>query len=216
MLRLVLKDFLIQKKYVATSIILYPIVAIVSFSNMQSSILAFGTMIIPYILILGAFYADEKNRADVFVNSLPVSKIDVVKARYITLVICILTGVLIMLVYLKLADAIGLFDSSGVIDMQKIIMAISLAVIVYSVEIPFFFKYSMNKMRMISVFVVIACSALLAAIGGIHDAPEVVEFLNEIMTLPSIYLNLLLMLITVLIFLASLNVSIKFYGNKEF
>jgi ABC-2 type transport system permease protein len=216
MLELVLKDFLIQKKYVATAIILYPIVAIVSFGNMQSSILAFGTMIIPYILILGAFYADEKNRADVFLNSLPVSKIDVVKARYITLVICILTGVLIMPVYVKLADALGLVDSRGVIDLQKIIIAISLALIIYSVEIPLFFKYSMNKMRMISVFVIIVFSAFLAAIGGIHDAPEVTEFMNKIVTLPSLYLNLLLMLSTVLIFLVSLNVSIKFYGNKEF
>jgi ABC-2 type transport system permease protein len=109
-----------------------------------------------------------------------------------------------------------LFDSSGVIDLQKIIMAISLAVIIYSVEIPLFFKYSMNKMRMISVFVIIVCSALLAAIGGIHDAPEVVEFLNKIVTLPSIYLDLLMLLITVFIFFISLNVSIKFYRNKEF
>jgi ABC-2 type transport system permease protein len=216
MLGLVLKDFLIQKKYVATAVTLYPLVAIISFSNIQNSILAFGTMVIPYILILGAFYADEKSKADVFINSLPVSKSDVVQARYITLVICIVIGVLIMPVYIKLADTFNLFDSSGMINIQKAIMAASFAAIIYSLEIPLFFKYSMNKMRIISFIVIFVCVALLGAIGGMLNEPEVVAFINTMMTLPSIYTNFIMLLITALIFLISLNISIKFYGNKEF
>jgi len=149
---LILKDILLQKKTVLFTAG-YSLFILIVFQNPVFSEAAYimGAVASGYMFILGACAYDEKNRSDIILNSLPVKRSTIVRAKYagvvvftaIAFLIIGITGSLMRLAGLPVPlrypgwpDAVGVFASM---------------VLLASLYFPFVFRYGYIKSRLFNL-----------------------------------------------------------------
>lgn len=84
MLNLVMKDIIVQKKSIAFAV-LYIFFFIVAFQSVGEMTFTCAITAFSYILVMGGFAYDDKNKADIMLNSLPLKRYNIVLAKYISL-----------------------------------------------------------------------------------------------------------------------------------
>lgn len=213
MINLIIKDILIQKRSFIYAVLIYPLIAIVAFSSNPGGMLGMGIYSIAYIMITGAFAYDEKSNADIFFNSLPVRKKDIVASRYLSLILFIAIGLIIMLFYTKLIPLFKIPIEVGSISIYNIIPITTFIIFLFCAQLPFFYKFGFTKTRTIGIVIYVAIVALIAALSAlISESTEIKRFI--------IYYGSILkyaQIIAIPIFLLiSGKLSVKFYSNREF
>lgn len=73
MLNLIKKDFCVQKKTFLLAVF-YSAFVFVAFHTMRQAAYIMGSLAIAYLFIMNANYADDKNRSEILINSLPIDK----------------------------------------------------------------------------------------------------------------------------------------------
>jgi ABC-2 type transport system permease protein len=106
MFNLLIKDLLIQKKSL-WYLLFYILILLLVFTSTSMDgdiavvLYATCTCFIGYLLIAGACSYDEQNRSEVFLNSLPITRKDIVLSKYLSIfvytVIGLVAGILIAL-----------------------------------------------------------------------------------------------------------------------
>ncbi|AYO31493.1 ABC-2 transporter permease [Biomaibacter acetigenes] len=97
MFNLVLKDFLIQKKTFLIAFVYSVFFFIVFRGNVfKDFVYIMGSVAIGYIYIMYTVNLDEKNKSYLIINSLPVTRRQVVMSRYLFYIAVIFIGILIM------------------------------------------------------------------------------------------------------------------------
>lgn len=211
MFNLILKDLLIQKKMAIFSFILYPFIAIVAFQSMPEGMFIMGSASIAYILITTAFSYDEQYKADIYINSLPVRKKDIVNSKYVSLLVFSIIGIVVMLIYLFGAKFFNIEINMGKISWIKITLVFFCNVIIYGIQFPLYFKYGYTKMRLISIFLYIFFVMGLSMISSYFTDGRF-KFIENI---PQILAIIILILLMLLILTISAEISLKFYKNRE-
>jgi ABC-2 type transport system permease protein len=93
MFNLVLKDILIQKKTFVLGLFYIPIMAI-AFQHSVTSMIPAGIVGLTYIVLITACAYDDKYKTDIMLNSLPLHRNSIVLARYMSLFLYYVIGVL--------------------------------------------------------------------------------------------------------------------------
>lgn len=216
MLNLVFKDILIQKKSFYTTVLFYPLFVILAFQGMPEGMLTMGSFFVAYILIFGAFAYDEKARSDVFMLSLPVKKVDIVKARYLSFIIFTILGTLIMCLYINIAKMLNIDINLGKISITRITLNMLAIIIIYSAYIPIMYKCGFSKTRVISVFVFIGLGTVLPLAENILSEVNGLNILKTLISEPVWITSIISILTAILALFISINISIKVYSNREF
>lgn len=103
MSKLVWKDLLVLKKQMYWSV-LYLLIIILGFSistPLDDFIYIMGGYGASYVLIMGALMAESKSQIDIFLNSLPVTRYEIILSKY-------LSGIALILLILGAAGILGL------------------------------------------------------------------------------------------------------------
>ncbi len=224
MLKLVLKDFQIQKK----SFLNYAFIAtFLSFffamSGMAQMTFAMVTFPIVYGFINRALYEDEKNNTLRLLVSLPVRRKTVVHARYVS-------AAAIILIMALVCTAINiLLNAFGVTPLQEtgngfIILAFSMLAMVFliSVYLPIAFRLGSIKAANINRFLFIG---IFAASTGASIAlqripkgqpPEfIIRLVSMFQSISIVEILLILSAAAVCTFLISMQLSIRFFEKRE-
>lgn len=93
MKQLIMKDFIVQRKMLIWYII-YPLLFYMAMRDNHSTF-TLTTVIIPVILMMRTFYSDEKNQSEKMFNSLPISRKQMILAKYMFALIILMTSVII-------------------------------------------------------------------------------------------------------------------------
>jgi ABC-2 type transport system permease protein len=86
MLNLVFKDFIIQKKSVLFAL-LYIVFFMFAFQSIGQAMYPASVTAFSYILGMGAFALDDKNKTDVMFNCLPVKRSLLVTSKYVSVIL---------------------------------------------------------------------------------------------------------------------------------
>lgn len=211
MINLILKDFLVQKKMFLI-ILLY----IVFFMLIMGSggFVAAGTAA-AYILLLNALAYDDKNKSDIVLNSIPLARNNIVKARYLSVFIFAGFGIiaywvislLIKLLHLPLIIAPVSLGGIGGILLSVILLA--------SLYLPLNFKYGYIKARVFHVILFLAVFWIPGFLAKYLQEidPGLLSYLSN-RTDWLIMLSILGLVLLIVGF--SYGISWRIYRNKEF
>jgi len=203
MFNLIFKDILIQKKlipfYIAT-IILYLLI--------DASLVKIG-IIYSLVSIMNAFSSDEKDNANILLNSLPYTRKEVVNSKYIGALI--FTSIFIIFTYvgnflLNREEAMFLW--------QDILLIIGLVMVGVSFMFPFSYKFKSQYLLM----------ALIALFGiymlTIKIFPNfnntLGELISKFMTLQETQMYFVAIFTIVILYIGSWLLSIRIYERKAF
>ncbi|MBT9173273.1 MAG: hypothetical protein DDT21_01667 [Syntrophomonadaceae bacterium] len=223
---LILKDMLIQKKTVLLSGV-YIAVMLLIFQNVAGmgpaaglAVFAAAMVTVTYMLTGNACAYEDKSKADVVLNSMPVSRAQIVAARYLSVYVFMVIGVVY---YVLITGAIRLahlpvkvYPPSG----EGLLVGAFAVTLMNSVYLPTYFKWGYIKSRMISLILF-----FVFFFGGNILAEAVYKNRESVLMKPllqfaadqpyALLVTGLIFLIMVMLYVSYL-ISLKIYLRREF
>lgn len=214
---LIIKDLCVIKNQMKSLLLVLALFIFLSIANKDVTFVLFLIPFYMIMILITTFSYDEFNKWECYCNSLPLSRKEIVKAKYILFnassLILIMLGILASFIIPNFIENIT-FES---IFASVIGVAFGICLVI-SLLIPFYYKFGSQKGR-IMLFLTIAILALLIGAITSLDIFNNIELMNLINNLNNLSLGmfaLLLIIVTVILMTISYYISIKIYSNKEF
>ena len=207
---LILKDFISLKSYSKTLAIIILFFTIITFTNDEPSFLSGMIILIMSMLPITSFSYDQHAKWDLFSQTLPVSRKQLVISEYVRGIISIVVGAILAI----LLNVAVLLVKSLEVDIWYLILANSLialvALLYLSILIPLVYKFGVEKSRLLTI-VVLAIPSVLAIV--LSNAGVSIPVLDEIT--PAIVVAIGLVFV-VCVMLISYVISVRIYMKKDF
>lgn len=198
---LLVKDFLLMIK--SKKVILFMLfIGIVGGINDISFATGYVLMVLA-ILSLSTISYDEANHGLKTLFTLPISKSDYVKEKY--LFSLIITGIGFALVAI-----LNCFSKSG---FMETFIIVSTALFLLAISLPFQLKEGNEKGRIVLFVVVFGCTFLFAFLN--QFIPKFFESIESVLnTLDSIMFSVGLLIASIILYIISMMISIRIYNKK--
>ena len=207
---LILKDFISLKSYSKTLAIIIGFFTIITFTNDEPSFLSGMIILIMSMLPITSFSYDQHAKWDLFSQTLPVSRKQLVMSKYVLGIISIIAGAILAI----LLNVVVLLVKSLEVDIWYLILANSLialvALLYLSILIPLVYKFGVEKSRLLTI-VVLAIPSVLAIV--LSKAGVSIPVLDEITPAIVVAIGLVFVVCVVLI---SYVISVRIYMKKDF
>lgn len=221
MYNLIRKDFLVQRNIFLFGL-LYTVFAAFVFKEMVpggGAIYMVAPYATVYLLVMYACGFDDKNKAEIILNSLPITRAELVTAKYVSAIGFMAVAIL----FSMLIGAIGIFtgfpEIERFISMNDVLIVLISGLVFVSIFYPLYFKFGMDKMRIVNValfMVLFFAPNLITSFAAENPESNVVKAVLSIVNETNASLLKAGSLIAVIIiYLLSLFISIKIYRNKE-
>lgn len=219
MFYLVWKDLLLTKKVNVFLLTLYTV--FVSFVAAKMPVFpellySFCILIFVYITTIFSNSYDEKSNSEIVLNSLPIARKEIVKGKYVSIVISILISGFIIIASTNIFAFGGLVFTVRTAGFIDIIISFNLISIIFSLYYPIYFKLGGSKARLLNIvlyLLVFFTPSFLAKYGAriIKFIPRdgLFSFGNDILTFS-------LFIICTAIYCLSYHISKDFYQQRDF
>lgn len=203
---LILKDLLNLKKYSRTLLLIIAVYIVFALLGDSVSFISGAVIILSAMMVITSFSYDYMAKWDKYALSLPVTRRDVVLAKYLLGLIVILIGaavsLAISLLYSLYSPQLTLLQQLAVVGA---ICGIGLVMI--SVLFPLIFKFGVEKSRILLILVCLVPT--LVAIGAVRagipmPSAQMLSFLIKLSPLA-----------VILIYFLSYLISLSIYKKKE-
>lgn len=198
---LLIKDFLLMKNY--KQVMLFMLI-IGIFVGMNDISFASGYILVfVSILSMSTITYDEANHGLNTLFTLPISKSDYVKEKY--LFSLIITGIGFVLVAI-----LSCFSKSGFVE---IVTILSTSLLLLSISLPFQLKEGNEKGRIVLFVVVFGCTFLFVFLN--QFIPKFFQSIESLLnTLDPIKLSVGLLISSFILYFISMRISIRVYNKR--
>ena len=213
---LIIKDLCVIKNQMKSLLLVLALFIFLSIANKNATFVLFLIPFYMIMILITTFSYDEFNKWECYCNSLPLSRKEIVKAKYLLFN----ASSLVVLVLGVLASFIipNFIENTTFESIYASIIGVAFGIcLVISLLIPFYYKFGSQKGR-IMLFLTIAILALLIGTITSLDVFNNIELMNIINSLNNLSLGmftLLLIIVTIIIMTISYYISVKIYSNKE-
>ncbi len=214
---LIIKDLCVLKNQMKTLLLVLAFFIIFSIINEDATFILFLVPFYMIMILITTFNYDEFNKWDSYCNSLPLSRKEIVKSKYIlfnaTSLIALILGILASFIipsFIENTTFESLFAS---------IIGVAFGIcLVISLLIPFYYKFGSSKGRIMLFLCIVILALLIGAITSldIFNNKELMNIINSLNNLSLGMFTLLLIILTVIIMSISYYISVRIYKNKEF
>jgi hypothetical protein len=209
-LNLILKDLLLLKKYIFFGLA-YILIMIIAFQNLPgTAMLSAGTVAMTYILVVNSCAYDDKNKADLLLNSLPLSRCDVVLARYLSVFLFASLAIIFYAIIAGVNKFVGLPLKVSPITGEGVVGALLAASFMHSIYLPSYFKFGFIKARLVSfvLFFVVFFEAgtFINRINSIEGSLQVLPRQG----------NIIFLLVAMVLIIVSYFISLRSYNSRDF
>ncbi|GAB6181494.1 hypothetical protein JCM14036_28130 [Desulfotomaculum defluvii] len=218
MINLILKDLLIQKK-----IILLGFIYIIFFSLIMqgAEVVVFPTALtaLTYMFILTSCAYDEKNKADVMLNSLPLKRSTIVLAKYCSILVYITIGTVAYCLTTPIISFTGIPMKIYPISLEGLAGGLFAIGLLSSIYFPVYFKFGYIKSRLLNLIlffsIFFGISNIINFLYKHQELPwfQVIADFFQTKSDPQIFA--LIMGFILLMQTVSLALSLKFYHNRD-
>ncbi|MEG6612342.1 ABC-2 transporter permease [Pseudoclostridium thermosuccinogenes] len=216
---LIVKDLLIQKRYVAFSL-LYLLALIFAFQNMESVVFSAAATGVVYILLTTSCAYDEKNKTDIMINSLPIKRSQVVAAKYLAVYVFFLMATVGYIIFSNLLLLSGAPIKVYPMTLDSFMVGMVAISIMTGLNLPVFFKFGFAKSRIVGFLLFFCLFFGVSYIMKVFQEWERVALdgaITKFIWSQGDVVILLLKAVALLAFIAlSYGLSVKFYKNREF
>ena len=220
MLNLVMKDIIVQKKSIAFAV-LYIFFFIVAFQSVGEMTFTCAITAVSYILVMGGFAYDDKNKADIMLNSLPLKRYNIVLAKYISLFVFMTLGTLVYFILELVLRSTGFsFIKTYPITIESFTGAIFAVSIMHSFCLPIIFKFGYTKAKVINFVIFFAFFFGVSQLINYIYAKRNVGFAGKAFAFfenkPDYLIALAIIAAAALLLLISYMISLRVYKKREF
>ncbi|WP_460014882.1 ABC-2 transporter permease [Lysinibacillus sp. CTST325] len=204
MINLILKDVLIQKK-----LILFYIATIIIYLLAGISSLIFLGFLYSVIFILNAFSYDEKDNANILLNSLPYTRKEIVSSKYIGSLI--FTTIFVFMIY------VGDFlinGKEGLFIWKEMLLIIGLVMVAISIMFPISYKFKTQYLAIASGVLFGIYMLTINLLVPINDILR--ELTRKFMTLQETQMYFVASITVIILYIGSWLLSIRIYERKAF
>lgn len=218
MYSLVLKDCLIQKKTLIFGV-LYFIFFTFVMQGVELVIFPAALTAFVYMAVISACAYDDRNKADLMLNSLPLKRSDIVIAKYISVICFIVVGSIMYVAVTTVVSLIGMPVNVYPVTAEGFVGALFGISFINCIYFPFFFKLGYMKSRFINFLLFFTfffgISGAVKLIMKYKDTVWLQNTKNYFTTLSDMQIiGMIIGLIVVMITL-SLVLSLKVYKNRD-
>lgn len=222
MYNLILKEFLVQKKTLLYGIV-YTIVCAYAFGDIVpngGAIYTVAPFAVIYLFVNYSGGFDDKSKADIVFNSLPIKREDIVISKYLAIVCFGTFGILCSALLGLIGFYTGFPRVSRLISVNDIITVLVGGGIFAAVFYPLYFKYGMVKMKFANIILFLIFMFLPSYIVEYAEknpnSAVVKQVISVVANASEWKINMLLAVVACIIVLISLLVSMRIYKNKDF
>lgn len=222
MFNLVLKDILLQKKSLMLMGIfcIIPVVIFDYFGTLNTGSQILLAMVISYTLIMGTCAQEFKNTSDIFINSLPLKRSTIVKARYLTAFVFMFYALVVVAIIGVILNSIGFSISANYLGTYEIVGIVTSLILFISIYFPVYFKYGYLKSKLLNFILLFGTLLIPNLVVSLASDTELQEILSQICSflfkLSSWEIISMLMGSVFIIMLISYFLSVRFYNKREF
>ena len=213
---LIIKDLCVLKNQMKTLLLLLAFFVIFSIINEDATFILFLIPFYMIMILITTFNYDEFNKWDSYCNSLPLSRKEIVKSKYIlfnaTSLIVLILGIIASFIipnFIENTTFESLFAS---------IIGVAFGIcLVISLLIPFYYKFGSSKGRIMLFLCIVILALLIGMITSldIFNNKELMNLLNSLNNLSLGMITLLLIILTSIVMSISYYISVRIYKNKE-
>lgn len=218
MLNLILKDILIQKKSFLYALC-YGVFIFFVFPVSLETRYIMGIVAIAYIFISTANQLDDKNKSDVVLNSIPIKRQSIVIAKFFSVGVFYIIGLVTMGVMGAMINIIGT-SSLRLINSNDILFSLLCVGLLASIYHPIYFKFGHQGSRILSMFLFLAAFFIpnfLINYLGENEKTILVQRITTLVNDSSWWMfGSLMMLLLLMALLVSAGLSVRVYRNREF
>ncbi|WP_097026846.1 ABC-2 transporter permease [Clostridium peptidivorans] len=216
MINLIKKDILIQKRTLPFLCIFVIIFALNNQINSQGSIYIIGVTI-GYILTVGALAYDEVYNGNILINSLPITRKNVVFSRYISIFFFTALSLIFLTFMSLIFNLIGISDLKiKYISITDIKTIASTVLILSSIMIPLFLKFGTKLGKLFNFIVFFMFFSISSFIMQNKDERLIKNISSFIVNNNGVHLTIIGIIILACIYALSMYFSFKIYDNKDF
>ena len=177
----------------------------------ENNIIVIVPVFVSMMIFMTTFSYDEYNKWEAYAISLPVSRKNIVKAKYFA---SIILWAIALLVTAVITVVMGIFEQNiNYSEMIGMILGCVFSIVLLeALMFPLIFKFGVEKGRIgvfIGVFVIAALLGFIFTGIDLENANGFIEFFNN-------YYYILIPLVAVILMVISYFVSKKIYLKKEF
>ena len=208
MIGLIYKDLMVMRKTLALYMVIFVVYGYMGIAYDQGGLLIAMVLVMSSILPVSSIAYDERCKWDKIANTAPLSRKEIVMAKY-------LFAILLTVFSVAVCFVIYLFDSRMPMT-EKLIMCYMLTMggmLYQALLLPVNIKFGAEKGRNIMLAIMFVPVLLVVAVSntGLVDLPAVVLFLeNNEQLIPYIVTATV-----AVVYAASVTLSVKIYENKD-
>lgn len=216
MINLIKKDILIQKKIIPFLCIFVIIFALNNQINSRGSIYILGVTI-GYILTIGALAYDETYKGNILINSLPITRKNVVLSKYLAIFFFTAFSLIFLTFMALIFNVIGISDLTiKYISFTDIKIITSTVIILSSIMIPLFLKFGTKLGKFLNFIVFFMFFSISNFIMQNKDERLIKNILDFLMNNNGLALTIIGILTLGCIYVLSMYFSFRIYDNKDF
>lgn len=220
MYNLVIKEFLLQKKYMIIYVLYGIGIAVAACFTpgiVSNFFYVFYITTASYLSVMYSNGYEMRGQSEVMLNSLPVNREQIINAKYIYLQILIILYSILIFIFSFVARIINK-SSTAAFSINMYVISFIVLGLVFSIYYPLYFKLGREKLRVVTLFfyLIIFVSPEFYSKAAIN--PEKYH-LVKVLTFVTNNSNLVLIslsAVVILLLIASSSISARIYKNKEF
>lgn len=167
-----------------------------------------------FVSVIYSIGYDDKNKSEVVLNSFPIDRKDIVRGKYVTLLIFIFISCISVFLLTNIIKGLGVKPDGRPADIWDIVAAMSLLLVFYSIYYPLYFK--LGDLRMFNSILWMLVFVGPTILGKIGRKLESKGLLKGMASLNIRQITLFAFIFSILIYYISLQISKKIYMTREF
>ena len=214
---LMIKDLLQLKSYKRTLLVFILVFVATSLTQEKTKDLLVVMMTLGFgMFSIATFSYDEMAKADRYILTFPLTKKEVVKAKYSLVITSTIVGSIIGMIINIILSLSLQKEMPNLLELVSLAMGAIFGIgIVEAIQIPFIYKYGAEKGR-IQIFIAIAIIAfVLGGIIWIGEKYGINWMENSMVEMFSKILPIILIASIAIIYFISYKISCKIYKRKE-
>lgn len=208
MTNLIKKDFIVtfsNKQSIFTFLVLLPLLMFIVGSDDINMMFMYSTITFCFLSIRTSFSYEIKDRPQIFIQSLPVKKSDIVLSKYLSIIVNFLMASVFTFTYLFILSFIFKFSMED-LNLTTIMMSFSTVIILLSLSVPTDFMFTPKVSNFLNMFIYILFLNFF-----IIGSNSLVNFLGIFKDY-----RIGIALLTLGVYLLSIVLSVFLYKNKKF
>jgi len=193
---------------------------IFTFQSFEQGAPVAANVAVVYILLLNSFAYEDKNKSEIMLNSLPISRSDIVLAKYLSILVYMGLATVSYISSNLIVKALGISVNIVQLSLEGMTAAFLAVALMTSIYLPIFFKFGYIKARLFNLLIFLLFFFGPPLLVNVYNNPKyqnsILSFIEGLATWKDWQIAAILFGFSLLILAISYWISINIYKNREF